>query len=94
MSDGDDRATSPEGRQRRHKFRFGGIVESGRALIKDQDLRVAIERAGDSYALPLTTRQPNAPLTDYSVEPEWKGVNEGGQLGSIHRFQYSPFVDI
>ena len=63
----DHRSLAPPLPKRREERSFGCAVERTGRLVENKQLWVAVERASDSNALPLTARQPHASLADLGL---------------------------
>ena len=62
---------------------IGAVVQSGKGIIKDQDLRLPGERAGNGEPLFLTTGDIGAALSDGGCQPAGEFAYKFCGLGQI-----------
>src|SRR5262249_34395390 len=72
-------------------FAFGFVIQRTCSFIENQNVSAMIEGASKGYALPLPTRESNAPLTNMRAKSLWKLGNERFQT-CLAQCEYHPII--
>ena len=94
VRDDDHRLAAADAVDRLHHGGLRLVVERAGRLVEEQDLRVAIERAGNADALPLSARNADAALADDRVQPVGQTADKIGKLCVLQRAPDLPVVDL